>query len=758
MEKQIIEIEVRVEREVAYKEESSWANYGCVPVDYDEYSREDVHFNTYGNMTCVGIVHRLDIGSIYKMKASIVKDPKWGYQYKIIKMAQDIPSSPEQVKEFIRMLVTPLQHQAIYAVYEGQDVIQHFKDNTFDFSKVYGFGEHTYSIVRGKVLTNVELLELFNEFPMLDYKILKRLQIKFPDAKLLAERLRENPYILTDVAGVGFKTADKIALEIGIEEESPFRIHACIRHVIREAEQNGDTYIKESKLISGSYELLKVKKVIIKGELEQVEDIVIIDERVALKGTFMTEVLLGLKLHELNLRGMLPGNELEFDVEDFISRMEDKYKIKLTDQQRGLFINIKKFGVNFLIGYAGTGKSQMQTLLINLLEELGLTYKLLAPTGKAAKVLSRYTKRDAYTIHKASGIGGGSGGNDDEFGGVQIDEDFIIVDESSMTGVWLAKTLLYKVANPNARILFIGDSFQIPSVDKGNFLYDCQESGVFPLTKLDIVFRQSEGGILDVVTKVRLGKKFIEDDFMGVKMFGENFCLISVEQDKVLDKFLQSYKKLIATYGVEGVMVVSPTKKGKLGTFAINNVIQEIVNPKIDELQAEIKVIKDGNEVFYRIGDMVMNTLNTYQVMSVNGDKVDIMNGDTGVIVDMDVKERSITIQFESVSVMFSSGEIDKLLHAWCLTKHKSQGSAAKAIISITDKAHTYQLNANLVYVGWTRAESFCVSIGQAKTLNAALKQYENLRRNTFLSEILKGEIDYTQYIKLDEEEDEEEI
>lgn len=736
-----IEVEVRIDREIAYREDSGWGSYGVSLVNYEDYSLEDVHVNKYGNLSVNGIVHRLDVGSIWMMEATLDRnDPKWGWSYKINRMKQDIPSTPEQQERFIKMLVTPLQFESIMNVYKGHDIIELLKDDTFEYKKVYGFGEITYPIFRDKILKNLELLELHNEFPMLDYSMLHKLMGRYPTAKVLAEKLRENPYIMTDFAGIGFKTADDIALQMGVDEESPFRIHAAIRYSIREVESNGDTYILRQKLIMDSYKLLKLKKELITKELPNVEDIVDIDGKFALESNFKLEVQVSYKLNKLQEHSA----ELNFDIEDFIKRMEDKYKIKLTHQQRSLFVNLKKNAVNFLIGYAGTGKSMMQKLIIELAKELGLTFALLAPTGKASKVLKKYTKEDAFTIHKKVGIGS----SEDEFGMMIVDEDFVIVDESSMCDIKLAKILLYKLTNPNVRILFLGDSFQIPSVSAGNFLYDCQQSGVFPITLLDIVFRQKEGGILDVVTMVRKGEKFIEDDFMGVKKFGNNCLFVSCPQGQMEEAYLHYFNRMVKTYTVDGLMVLSPTKKGNLGTYHINNVLQEIINPKEDDFVSEVKMIKDKNEIFLRVGDKVLNNVNTYRVLNQYEQEVDIMNGDTGTIIDIDTQNRVLTIQFEDDVVMFKSSELAKLLLSACMTMHKSQGSAARGVISISDKAHTHQLNANLLYVAWTRPEEFLVILGQARTINEALKKFENLRRNTFLCDILNGTIGNEKYLR----------
>lgn len=740
MEKVILDIDVRVEQVIRYKEDSNWGMFACVPANFEDYDK--VTLNKYGNMSVVGVAHLLDVNSIYKLKAEVTQSKDWGTQYKIIRIRQEMPVTPEQQKEYVGSFVTPLQLQAIYNVYEGQDVIQLFKDDTFDHSLVYGFGEFTYDRVRRKLLNNLELIELINEFPMLDMRVLTKLLREFSSATLLAEKLKENPYILTTIRGFGFKTADEIALELGIPKDSPFRIHAAIRYKIGEIEANGDTYIKESKLISGSYELLKLKKTLIKAELPQVEGIVKIGDRYALKNTFQMEV----EVAEM-LKGMKEKPTIvDFDPNEFIAKQEYKHKIKLTDQQRSFFENFKTSSVSFLVGYAGCGKSMLQKLLIELLEEKFMTYRLLAPTGKAGKVLSKYTNREASTIHRAVGMGK----NEEEFAEINIYEDVVIVDESSMCGISLARTLLTKLKNPRVRILFIGDSFQIPSVDKGNFLFDCQESGVFPVTKLDIVFRQKEGGILDLVTKVRLGEKFIEDDFIGVQRFGKNCLLVATPQNKMEKGYRHYYERMIKTYGMDGVLVLSPTKKGKLGTFAVNRTLQEIVNPLSEEDQdVQIAQIKDNEEMFFRLGDNVINTVNSYKMKDVDDQDVEVMNGETGRITLIDVINRNLHIDYEGVVVVTLSGDLEKILHAYCITMHKSQGSSCRSIISISDRAHTHQLNANLLYTAWTRPEEFLVILCQPDVINQAMKKIENLRRNTFLCEILKEEIEYSKHIKV---------
>jgi ATP-dependent exoDNAse (exonuclease V) alpha subunit len=246
-----------------------------------------------------------------------------------------------------------------------------------------------------------------------------------------------------------------------------------------------------------------------------------------------------------------------------------------------------------------------------------------------------------------------------------------------------------------------------------------------------------------------LGQKFVEDDFIGVKKFGNNCLLVACPQEKMEKGYNHYYERMIKTYGVDGVLVLTPTKRGKLGTHAVNRTLQEIVNPLV-EFQDEIRQIKDGEEMLFRLKDNVINTVNSYKMKDVDDEEVDIMNGETGIITHLDLENRSIVVRYDDLLVVTPSADLEKILHSYCVTMHKIQGSSCRSIISITDRAHTHQLNANLIYTAWTRPEEFLVILCQPAVINNAMRKVENLRRNTFLCEILKDEIEYKSYVSSD--------
>ena len=707
--------------------------------------------NSVETITIKGTMPELEIGLPYRALIKFADRHKvFGVSYWTESIFQDIPQDTKNQKEFLSALLTPRQVEEIYKIYtEEDDIVQLIIDGKFDYEKVHGIGPIVYERIRQKLVENFEYRDLISMLAGSGIRFDKVVS-EFGSAKFALHYIKDNPYNLTRVSGVGFKKADIVAQRMGIEKTNPFRIDAGIKHVISEEQNNGHTYILKDDLVKQCTGLLNIDSELINNRLPETPDIIILGDQVALKYTYQCEMTIANKIKEL----MENSEELKFDPDDFIKRMEERYKIVLTDQQKSFFYKIKKHAINLLVGYAGTGKSQMMRLLKDLLEELNKSHTWfnmsawLTPTGKSAKVLTKYLgDRTAYTIHKHIGYGLPK----DLFDQVEVMEDFIVIDETSMVDIFILSTLLKKIKNKKTRILFVGDSFQLPSVSAGNCLHDMIESGVIPTTKLDIVFRQSEGGILDIATKIRKGEKFINSDFMGKKLFGKNLLLHSVDQQYMEDGYKYYYKNLLNNYQPTDIMVLSPKKKGNLGTIAINKTIQEIVNPK-DELTKEINF---GEENVLRTGDYVINTKNVDQ---------NLVNGDTGIVIDFiypsetqktdddillpeDVeKERTgILVDFGFDQVLIPFADKFQLLHAWCITIHKSQGSSAKSVLIILDKSHKFQVTANLLYTALTRAEENVVLLCQADVINYAIHNVENLNRNTFLREMLMNEIEYVE-------------
>jgi RecD/TraA family predicted helicase len=422
------------------------------------------------------------------------------------------------------------------------------------------------------------------------------------------------------------------------------------------------------------------------------------------------------------------------EIETFLNEYCEENKIELEENQRQFFHDWNENAIMLLIGGGGMGKSWLQRILLELIAKRNYRTALLAPTGKASKVMTNYTGQQASTIHRKTGVFG-----EGEEGSKEITEDVIIVDESSMCDVFILAKFFKAVTNENARILFVGDDFQLASVGVGNFLYDVINSHCVKVSKLKKVFRQATGGILNVATDVREGKQFLNDNAEGRIVFGKDAVFWLTDSEYVRDGVLTNYKKVIERFNQDDVVILSPTNKGKLGTVELNKAIQKIANPASSR-KKEKAVGAKGYETIFRVGDAVMNTVNTYGVETVAGGKADVFNGDTGKIVDIDDTDKAFVVEFDGIQVKMKFGTIlTNLVHSWVTTIHKSQGSQYKVVIVILDKSATYQLNANLIYTALSRATDFLLVLGQASTINNGMKKFANMERRSFLKGFLRN-------------------
>lgn len=710
-------------------------------------STEDpqIELNQYGNATVKGTVQRLDIGIEYKASIEVAeRHPKYGVSYNCISIYQDVPETVEGQRDFFLTLMTDNQVKALYEAYGDVDIIEMIKNNTFDHSKVKGFGPYTYERIKERVLEALEFKEMLSKFGKfgITYETLVKLADEYGSKEIAIQKLEADPYCLCVLDRWGFKRADVVARKMGFVHDHPFRIRSGIKYALEENQMSGHTYMYREDLLRTACDILELTEDIVNSEIEQTEGLKILDDKIALQKTYNAEHFIAKRLKEM----LKDNSQLEFDPDEFIGRMEEKYGFKLSDQQREFFHKIKKSRVNLLVGYAGTGKSQVQKFLKELLDELKLRYVFLSPSAKAARVTTSYTGIKAKTIHKAIGYGK----NKSERMLISIEEDFIIVDEASMMDIFIGNMLLQKIINPKARILFVGDGFQLPSIQSGNFLHDAVESGEIPTTKLDIVFRQSEGGILDIATMIRRGEQFVPDSFGGKKVFGNNFVLHCVNSAEIEKGYKYYYNSYLKSYDPTNIMVLSPTKKGQIGTVEINKYIQSEVNPEEDGRLEH----KYGEVCTFRVGDYVINTKNMYDVLNYDDKGTELVNGDSGVILDIvtgkdgkrkdedgnlpEREQNGIVVDYDNDVIRMDFSEVSQLLHGWAITTHRSQGSAADAVLAIADKAHKFQLSANLIYTAITRSKERCVLLTQAETLNYAIRKVENMRRCTFMEMLLR--------------------
>ena len=460
---------------------------------------------------------------------------------------------------------------------------------------------------------------------------------------------------------------------------------------------------------------------------------------VALKNTYETEQYIAQRV----LDGLSRNIVWDFDWQEYCT----VDGCRLSDEQIKTLENICNRNLCILNGSGGTGKSFSTQAIINMLQDNNMEFILMSPTGKAAKVLSEYTKEPASTIHRGLGYMPPNDWNYNE--GNKLVADIVIIDEFSMTDIFLFKHVLEAIDFTHTKLLLIGDNAQLPSVSCGNLLHDFMETGIIPTVTLTKVFRYGEGGLMKVATDVRNCKEYLTGITERMTWFGTNkdYAFINVSSEYIVKNAVALYKKLLSQgVKVDDIQVLTAYKKGDYGAVAINNAVQKVANPNYGTKP----FIKVGDTCYF-VGDIVIQNVNNYHALKYNPkatksfetissedtDEVFIANGETGKIVD--ISNYYAIIDFDGVIVQYFRSDLQDIGLGYCITIHKSQGSSVNTVILLTPQAHTYMLNSNLIYVGLTRMRQRCFHLGNVKTVNVAVKKKANFRRNTAMQRLLKA-------------------
>lgn len=726
----MITIKVKPTRELFFNEDQSFGIYAC---DVNPEFIANVNINRYSGISIKGVTPRLNMNQEYEVSLKEDTGSAYAGSYIIESIKKERPSTIAEQKAFLQTILTDKQVENIYTVYsEADDVVGLIEKGEFDFQKVHGLGEKTFDKLREKVLENLDISEVLTFLSKygIKYNMISKLVKEYGNPQIVMDKIEANPYLLTEVKGIGFTKADEIAKAVGYDMHSPHRIESCLTYVVGMENQNGHSWVGFKQLLNSAIELLNIDKKLIENVIHSSEKIVNMDERYTTKRVVKAEsaVSFGMTRFKTQSKKVFETEELDTLLDEYCG----DNNVELEENQRQFFHDWNENSILMLIGGGGMGKSWLQRILLWIVAKKNMTTALLAPTGKASKVMSNYTGKQASTIHRKAGVY-----DSESEGTAYIAEDLIIVDESSMCDVFILEKLFNAISNDNARLLFVGDDFQLPSVGVGNFLYDTINSNQIKISKLKKVFRQADGGILNVATDVREGKQFLNDTADGRIVFGKDCVFWLTESQYIFDGVIANYKRVIEKFNPDDVVILTPTNKGKLGTVELNKEIQKIANPA-SPTKKEKAVGKKDNPTIFRVGDSVMNVVNTYKIETVNGGEADIFNGDTGKIIDIDEEEKVFIVEIDDVQVKMKFGTIlTNLVHSWATTIHKSQGSQYDVVIVIADKSMTYQLNANLLYTGLSRAKKYMLVLTQAQTINRAMKKFANMERRSFMQELL---------------------
>ena len=723
--------------------------YGC-SVNSFEYPQ--IQIGKYGTATIKGNVQELNLGVEYIVKAKEISD-KYGVGYEVINIKREKPTTLAATRNFLYEILTPNQTDTLLEAYP--DIVDRIMNNRLDdidLNKTKGIKDYTFNVIKQKVIENFKLADLVEEFRgLFSLSIIKKLYDKYPSVEKIKEVIRTEPYeCLCRLSGIGFKTADGMLLTLEKESKqckengknpilffgfdlkpSYQRAKACVDYILNENEANGNTYVKVGDL-KKQFEILVPEAIanlplILKGD----NDVIFDRESLSVcrKETYETEKYIAEKIKE----GLSINTKWDCDCSKF--RSLDGFDLTLDQCKTSEYMCI--YNIVMLVGYGGAGKSSSTQAFVNLLKHYNKSFLLLAPTGRAAKVLAGFTGENAMTIHRGLGY---MPPNDWNFNSEHpLPYDVVIVDEFSMVDIFLFKHLLEAIDFNRTKLLIIGDDAQIPSVGAGNVLYDLLCYKKIPTITLDKVFRYGKGGLSTVATDARTQTEYLDKNKKGMQVFGEDqsYIFMPLQQDGIVDYTVKLYKTLLTKgYSVEDIAVLSCYNVGDYGVIELNKRLQEAVNPNPDA-----KIVFGDSE--FRLNDIVMNYANDYKAVLYNEEFLDdknttfIANGESGMVDK--IEHNSMVSNYDGTLIYYDKGKLKNIRLAYAITTHKSQGGQFKVVILITPRSHTFMLNSNLLYVGISRAKEKCYHLGEIKTVNNALKKKENFDRKTLLLGFLQA-------------------
>ena len=712
----------------------------------------DIQVSKYGTATIKGNVQELNLGVEYTVKAKEISD-KYGVGYEVINIKREKPTTLAATRNFLYEILTPNQTDTLLEAYP--DIVDRIMNNRLDdvdLNKTKGIKDYTFNVIKQKVIENFKLADLVEEFRgLLSLSIIKKLYDKYPSVEKIKEVIRTEPYeCLCRLSGIGFKTADGMLLTLEKESKqckengknpilffgfdlkpSYQRAKACVDYILNENETNGNTYVKVGDL-KKQFEILVPEAianlpVILKGD----NDVIFDRESLSVcrKETYETEKYIAEKIKE----GLSINTKWDCDCSQF--RRLEGFDLTLDQCKTSEYMCI--YNIVMLVGYGGAGKSSSTQAFVNLLKHYNKSFLLLAPTGRAAKVLAGFTGENAMTIHRGLGY---MPPNDWNFNSEHpLPYDVVIVDEFSMVDIFLFKHLLEAIDFNRTKLLIIGDDAQIPSVGAGNVLYDLLCYKKIPTITLDKVFRYGKGGLSTVATDARTQTEYLDKNKKGMQVFGEDqsYIFMPLQQDGIIDYTVKLYKTLLTKgYSVEDIAVLSCYNVGDYGVIELNKRLQEAVNPNPDA-----KIVFGDSE--FRLNDIVMNYANDYKAVLYNEEFLDdknttfIANGESGMVDK--IGHNSMVSNYDGTLIYYDKGKLKNIRLAYAITTHKSQGGQFKVVILITPRSHTFMLNSNLLYVGISRAKEKCYHLGEIKTVNNALKKKENFDRKTLLLGFLQA-------------------
>lgn len=680
--------------------------------------------------TCVGSILEPRKGAAYRLTGGFKVHPEYGEQFAFTSWEEVMPEGTEEIRAFLASgVVKGIGPKTAASIVErfGEDSLRIIGQEPERLTEISGIGEKKAKMIWESYMARREFADVsmkFQRYGISSEQAYKLYRAYGADAVAIIE---ENPYRLVDeVYGFGFKRADAIADKLGIEKESPFRISSGITYALWFYAGEGSVYVPLTELCEKVSELLDISA-------EKVRDVTV---SMAFEGKLQPDSLRGetviylFPMYEaeqgvcrnLHLIKTARIKALEADPDSMISMTEREKGISLSERQKEAVKNTITGGCSVITGGPGTGKTTIINTIIEIFERSGLKTAITAPTGRAAKRITETSGRYASTVHRLLEYYYNEGTEEMSFGRNgenPLEYDAVIVDEASMIDIQLMKALTDAI-KPGTRLILVGDADQLPSVGAGNVLGDIIDSGYAGTSRLTEIFRQAEESLI-VVNAHRINR----GEYPAFNEKGKDFFFMERRREQEVSDLIRDLatRRLPVYYEdldpVKDIQVLTPMKKGALGSRALNRMLQDALNPPNEDLPE-----KKYGEKLFRQGDKVMQIRNNYQIGWKKrrdfSEGQGIFNGDVGFILSIDNENGILSVVFDDDRVAeYDFSMLDELELAYAITVHKSQGSEFPVVIMPVMWFPPVLGTRNLLYTAVTRGKRAVVLGGSMNMLRA---------------------------------------
>ena len=689
-----------------------------------------------GLVTVVGTLPEITPGEVLRLTGDWTTHPQYGMQFRAEHCERIRPATVEGIRRYLGSGlirgIGPVTASRIVETF-GKETLSIIDEAPHRLEEAPGVGRKRARFIRDAwdEQRHIQEVMLFLQSHGVSTALAVKIHKAYGDQAIAI--VQENPYRLArDIRGIGFRTADKIAQQLGMPPDSPARIEAGVFYALNQATDEGHVFLPRADLIHQSAELLGVGEAVIPDAIDAlllnetaVAGILPDDQAIYLAPLYYAELGVARRMARLLTS---PASRLRTLHYPELTHALAEAAADLSGQQAEALQNAISNKVAILTGGPGTGKTTALRALVQTLAGLGYKVALASPTGRAAKRLSEATGGyPASTVHRLLGYSpSGDFSHDDTH---PLDADVLIVDEASMLDLVLTNHLL-KALGPATHLLLVGDSDQLPSVGAGDVLRDLMASGVIPSTTLTAIFRQEAGSlIVQNAHRVNAGEmpltpKDAHDFFLFSQSDPEQAAdlLVDIVQNRIPAKF--------GFDPVGDIQVLAPMYRGAAGVARLNVLLQAALNPG-----AESRPERRLAGQLYRVGDKVMQMRNNYEK--------EVFNGDIGRVKAIDIVMHQMVVGFDDGrEVAYDWLDADELALAWAVSVHKSQGSEFPCVVMPILTQHYMMLQRNLLYTAITRARRLAVLVGASRAIAIAVHNNEVARRHSRLAERLREEME----------------